>query len=103
MDPPQYQAALDQLVDVASQAGRGEHRVLSERGHRLTGLLVQGRQEADPIKRKQVYLQLEQKLMDMAVVVPLVDQLSVFAMRPNVSGLKFTGNSYPLITDLSMK
>ncbi len=66
-------------------------------------LLVQGRQEADPAKRKQVYLQLEQKLMDMAVVVPLVDQLSVFAMRPNVSGLKFTGNSYPLITDVSMK
>lgn len=65
-------------------------------------LLEQGRQEADPAKRKQVYLQLEQKLMDMAVVVPLVDQLSVFAMRPNVSGLKFTGNSYPLITDLSM-
>jgi len=66
-------------------------------------LLVQGRQEADPAKRKQVYLQLEQKLMDMAVVVPLVDQLSGFAMRPNVSGLKFTGNSYPLITDVSMK
>jgi peptide/nickel transport system substrate-binding protein len=66
-------------------------------------LLEQGRQEADPAKRKQTYLQLEQKLMDMAVVVPLVDQLSVFAMRPNVSGLKFTGNSYPLITDLSMK
>jgi peptide/nickel transport system substrate-binding protein len=66
-------------------------------------LLEQGRQEADPAKRKQVYLQLEQQLMDMAVVVPLVDQLSVFAMRPNVSGLKFTGNSYPLITDVNMK
>jgi peptide/nickel transport system substrate-binding protein len=66
-------------------------------------LLEQGRQEADPAKRKQMYLQLEQKLMDMAVVVPLVDQLSVFAMRSNVSGLKFTGNSYPLLTDVSMK
>jgi peptide/nickel transport system substrate-binding protein len=63
-------------------------------------LLQQGRQEADAAKRKQIYLQLEQKLMDMAVVVPLVDQLSVFAMRPNVSGLKFTGNTYPVVTDL---
>jgi peptide/nickel transport system substrate-binding protein len=65
--------------------------------------LEQGRQEPDAAKRKQVYLQLEQKLMDMAVAVPLVDQLSVFAMKPNVSGLKFTGNSYPLLTDVAMK
>jgi peptide/nickel transport system substrate-binding protein len=65
--------------------------------------LEQGRQESDTAKRKQVYLQLEQKLMDMAVVVPLVDQLSVFAMKPNVSGLKFTGNSYPLLTDVAIK
>ncbi|HYW88019.1 MAG TPA: ABC transporter substrate-binding protein, partial [Chloroflexota bacterium] len=65
--------------------------------------LEQGRQEPDAAKRKQVYLQLEQKLMEMAVGVPLVDQLSVFAMKPNVSGLKFTGNSYPLLTDVAMK
>jgi hypothetical protein len=41
--------------------------------------------------------------MDQATVVPLVDQLSVFALRPNVSGLKFTGNSYPLVTDVTVK
>jgi hypothetical protein len=41
--------------------------------------------------------------MDQALVVPLVDQLSVFALRPNVTGLKFTGNSYPLVTELSVK
>ena len=66
-------------------------------------LLTQGRQETDAAKRTQIYLQLEQKLMDQAVVVPLVDQLSVFALRPNVSGLKFTGNTYPLLTDLTIK
>ena len=40
--------------------------------------------------------------MDQATVVPLVDQLSVFACA-NVSGLKFTGNSYPLLTDVTIK
>jgi ABC-type transport system substrate-binding protein len=65
--------------------------------------LEQGRRETDAAKRKQGYLQLEQKLMDQALVVPLVDQLSVFAVRPNVSGLKFTGNSYPLVTELTVK
>ena len=66
-------------------------------------MLDQGRRETDATKRKQLYLQLEQKLMDQALVVPLVDQLSVFALRPNVTGLKFTGNSYPLVTELSVK
>jgi peptide/nickel transport system substrate-binding protein len=65
--------------------------------------LEQGRQEPDAAKRKQLYLQLEQKLMDMAVMVPLVDQLSVWVMKPNVSGLKFNGNSYPVLTDLTVK
>jgi peptide/nickel transport system substrate-binding protein len=66
-------------------------------------MLNQGRQETDTTKRTQIYLQIEQKLMDQATVVPLVDQLSVFAMRANVSGLKFTGNSYPLLTDVTLK
>jgi peptide/nickel transport system substrate-binding protein len=69
----------------------------------MDSMLDQGRRETDANKRKQVYLQLEQKLMDQATVVPLVDQLSVFALRPNVSGLKFTGNSYPLVTELTVK
>lgn len=69
----------------------------------IDSMLKQGRQETDATKRQQLYLQLEQKVMNQALVVPLVDQLSVFALRPNVSGLKFTGNSYPLVTDISMK
>jgi peptide/nickel transport system substrate-binding protein len=66
-------------------------------------MLNQGRQETDAAKRSQIYLKIEQKVMDQATVVPLVDQLSVWAMRANVSGLKFTGNSYPLLTDVTVK
>lgn len=66
-------------------------------------LLVQGRQETDPAKRKAVYLELEKKLMDMAVSVPMVDELSVWVLRSNVSGIKFNGYTYPVITDMSVK
>jgi len=62
-------------------------------------LLVQGRQESDPAKRNDIYLQVEKKLMDMAVSVPLVDELSVFVMRQNVYGLQFNGYTYPVVAD----
>jgi peptide/nickel transport system substrate-binding protein len=60
-------------------------------------MLVQGREESDPDKRKQIYLKLEQKLMDLAVSVPMVDELSVFAMRQNVYGFQFNGYTYPVV------
>jgi peptide/nickel transport system substrate-binding protein len=69
----------------------------------IDNMLNQGRLETDATKRTALYLQLEQKLMDQATVVPLVDQLSVFALRSNVSGLKFTGNTYPVLTDVTVK
>jgi peptide/nickel transport system substrate-binding protein len=59
-------------------------------------MLVQGRQESDPAKRKQIYLDLEKKLLDMAVSVPLVDELSVWAVRNSHTGLVFNGYTYPL-------
>ncbi|MBI5879741.1 MAG: hypothetical protein HZB53_19015 [Chloroflexi bacterium] len=65
--------------------------------------LEQGRAESDPVKRKALYLELEKKLLDQALTVPLVDELSVWALRANVSGLKFNGFTYPMINDLSMK
>jgi peptide/nickel transport system substrate-binding protein len=63
--------------------------------------LEQGRRELDVSRRRQEYVQLEQTLMDLAVSVPLVDQLNMVAMRPEVRGLKFNGYSYPLLTDIT--
>ncbi len=64
--------------------------------------LQQGRQEMDPDKRKQLYADLEKKLMDVAPGVPLIDQYSVWALRSNVSGLKFNGFTYPIVSDLAL-
>lgn len=64
--------------------------------------LEQGRQEMDPEKRKQLYAELEKKLMDVAPGAPLIDQYSVWALRSNVSGLKFNGFTYPIVSDLAL-
>ena len=93
--------ALDAAFDSTNVGGNFNWSCIKD--PEIDSMLKQGRQETDATKRQQLYLQLEQKLMNQALVVPLVDQLSVFALRPNVSGLKFTGNSYPLVTDISIK
>ncbi|NJN18846.1 MAG: hypothetical protein HC822_22605 [Oscillochloris sp.] len=64
-------------------------------------LLQQGRVEADPERRRAIYLELSQKVMEQALAVPLVDELSVWALRPGYSGLKFNGFTYPIVTDIS--
>jgi peptide/nickel transport system substrate-binding protein len=92
---------LDAAFDSSNVGGNFNWSCLKD--PEIDSMLHQGRQETDATKRQQLYLQIEQKLMSQALVVPLVDQLSVFALRANVSGLKFTGNSYPLITDLTVK
>jgi peptide/nickel transport system substrate-binding protein len=68
----------------------------------IDAMLEKGRQEMDPTKRKQLYIDLEKQLMDLAPGVPLIDQYSVWALRSNVSGLKFNGFTYPIVSDLSL-
>ena len=40
--------------------------------------------------------------MDMAVCVPLVDELSVFVMQKKVNGLQFNGYTYPVVAGCYM-
>ncbi len=65
-------------------------------------MLEDGRQEINADKRKQLYVDLVKKLMDVAPGVPLIDQYSVWALRSNVSGLKFNGFTYPIVSDMSL-
>lgn len=62
--------------------------------------LEAGRAESDPAKRRAIYLDLMKKIMDQALMVPIADELSVWAHRATVDGLKFTGYTYPVITDV---
>ncbi len=83
------------LFDSANVGGNFNWSMLKD--DQVDQLLQQGREESDPAKRKATYLQLEKRLMDMAVCVPLVDELSVFVMRKNVYGLQFNGYTYPVV------
>jgi peptide/nickel transport system substrate-binding protein len=63
-------------------------------------MLEQGRAETDPDARRQLYLDLEIKLNEMAVAAPLVDEYSVWAGSASIQNLSFNGYTYPVFTDV---
>ncbi len=65
-------------------------------------LLADGKAQTDPEKRQQIYLEASKKVMDDAVFLPLVDELSVWSYKTTVSGLVYNGYTYPLFSDVSI-
>lgn len=63
-------------------------------------LIIQGKTEFDPVKRRAIYLRIEKILVDQAVTVPLVDEFSVWAMRDTVKGTTYSYSAYPIFTDV---
>jgi len=66
----------------------------------LDKLLAAGQKESDAAKRKQIYLDAEKLIADKAYNVPLIDELSVWAIRNNYQGLQFNGFTYPVFNDV---
>jgi len=66
-------------------------------------LLADGKATSDPAKRRAIYDRLEHILVDQAVTVPLVDQLSVWVVHANVTGTKCNYSAYPVLTDVQIK
>ncbi|HEV2440071.1 MAG TPA: ABC transporter substrate-binding protein [bacterium] len=62
-------------------------------------LLAEGRAQFDPSRRRAVYARLEALLLDQAVAVPLVDELSVWVVRSSVTGTKYNYSGYPVLGD----
>ncbi|MCO5176357.1 MAG: ABC transporter substrate-binding protein [Thermomicrobiales bacterium] len=61
----------------------------------IDSMLEQGRTETDQAARRALYLEICQKLADMAVAAPLVDEYAVWAGKKEVQGLMFNGYTYP--------
>ena len=70
---------------------------------KLDKLLEEGRRESEPAKRRSIYLQIEKLAIDEALTVPLVDELSVWAFRSNVQGVKYNFNAYPVLSDAVLR
>jgi peptide/nickel transport system substrate-binding protein len=69
---------------------------------KLDQMLAEGRRESDPAKRRAIYLAIEKLALDDALTVPLVDELSVWAFRATVQGVKYNFNAYPLLSDTTI-
>jgi peptide/nickel transport system substrate-binding protein len=69
---------------------------------KLDQLLADRRRESDPSKRRAIYLAIEKLALDEALTVPLVDELSVWAFRANVQGVKYNFNAYPVMSDATI-
>jgi peptide/nickel transport system substrate-binding protein len=70
---------------------------------KLDALLEQGRRELDQGKRRAIYLSIAQLALDDALTVPLVDELSVWAFRSGVQGVKYNFNAYPILGDATLR
>jgi peptide/nickel transport system substrate-binding protein len=70
---------------------------------KLDQMLEQGRRETDPAKRRALYLSIAQLALDEALTVPLVDELSVWAFRSGVQGVKYNFNAYPVLGDATLR
>jgi ABC-type transport system substrate-binding protein len=65
-------------------------------------LIADGRTEFDAAKRRAIYQRLETLLMDDAVAVPLVDELSVWVVRNTVQGTTYNFSTYPVLGDVTI-
>lgn len=68
----------------------------------IDAALQQGRSEADPERRRTLYLEVELKLAELGAAAPLVDEYSVWVNQAAVQGLKFNGFTYPVLGDVSI-
>jgi len=65
-------------------------------------LLTDGRAQTDLEKRREIYQQIEKKVMEDAAALPMVEDLSVWGSRATVNGLIFDGYTYPIFSDVWM-
>lgn len=65
----------------------------------VDALLEQGRAQLDPAKRRAIYTKVQHMLLDQAVAIPLMDKLSVWAIRNEVQDVKYNYSTYPALSD----
>ena len=89
--------ALYALFDSATIGSNFNWACYSNR--EVDALLDQGRTTLDPPKRRAIYLNVQHILLDQAVAIPMMDKLSVWAIRDTVKNVKYNYSSYPALSD----
>jgi peptide/nickel transport system substrate-binding protein len=65
----------------------------------VDALLQEGRAQLDPAKRRATYLKIQHLLLEQAIAIPLMDKLSVWAVRDSIKGIKYNYSTYPALSD----
>lgn len=63
---------------------------------KLDSLLDQGITEMDKAKRMEIYAQIQELIMDQALIIPLADSVLLFVLRPEVKGLVVDPRGLPM-------
>jgi len=62
-------------------------------------LLQAGRIELNPAKRQAIYVQIDHILLDQAVAIPMMDELSVWVRRSTLKGVSYDYSNFPALGD----
>ncbi|MFP3388286.1 ABC transporter substrate-binding protein [Brevibacillus sp. SIMBA_040] len=70
---------------------------------KIDELLDQGAAESDPQKRKEIYAQIQEYMIDRAIILPIYVFPYTVAHSKKVEGLKFDLLGYPLLYDVTIR
>ncbi|MEE9203285.1 MAG: peptide ABC transporter substrate-binding protein [Dehalococcoidia bacterium] len=96
-DYPDPQNFLDVLFHGDSQYNDGEYQ-----NPELDALLVQARVEPDPQERLRLYQEIEQRLVNDAVAIPLWFGRNYMLVKPYVEGFYLTPLGIPMLREVSL-
>ncbi len=66
-------------------------------------LINEGQQQVDPAKRAPIYIELNKKIMDDAVMIPIYYKAVVLATKKSVQGFQYTVNGFPFFYNVTVK
>jgi peptide/nickel transport system substrate-binding protein len=69
----------------------------------LDRALDEGAATTDPEKRLGLYAKVQKLLMDQAVILPIYNQVAVYALRSNVEDVTYEPRAYPVLYDAYIK
>ncbi len=69
----------------------------------LDDLLHRAQREVDPVRRAQLYAQIQQRILDQALVLPIRDPVNLNGVSPGIQGLHFDPQGwFPYLTDIGL-
>jgi peptide/nickel transport system substrate-binding protein len=69
----------------------------------LDQLLASGQREVDPARRAEIYAEIQQRIMDQALILPIREYVNLNAAQQGVAGLHFDAQGwFPYLTDLGL-